>query len=120
MFAACSILRMLEHIVSPGTFIKGVRVYLEDRKFDDATEYDLWNAMQKALREDSKHLPFPVRKMMRAWTQCPGYPVISVSRTEEGKIELFQVWKKNRRIASQKKRSEYCILREIRPAFISG
>ena len=77
-----SILRMIEGFIGEDTFEKGIRQYLSDHAFSNATGNDLWNALETASHKR-------VQKIMSGWIQQPGYPVLTVE-VKEGKLVLHQ------------------------------
>jgi puromycin-sensitive aminopeptidase len=66
-----SVLRMLEQYVGPDVFRAGVRDYLRQHAYGNATTDDLWAALGQAAGRD-------VAAIMNGWIRQPGYPLISV------------------------------------------
>ncbi len=66
-----SILRMLENYLGEDAFKRGLRKYLSEHKYGNATTEDLWAALASASKK-------PVREMMNAWIRQIGYPVVDV------------------------------------------
>jgi aminopeptidase N len=67
-----SVLRMFEAYLGPERFRAGVRAYMKDRAFSNATSTDLWNALGRASGED-------VAAVASSWTTQPGFPLVSVA-----------------------------------------
>ena len=65
-------LRMLEAYLGPQTFQAGVRAYMQAHKYSNATTADLWNSLSGASRKD-------VAALASAWTEQPGFPLVSVT-----------------------------------------
>jgi len=65
-------LRMLEAYLGDDTFRSGIRAYMQAHKYSNATTADLWNALTAASGKD-------VGALAKAWTEQPGYPVVSVT-----------------------------------------
>jgi len=65
-------LRMTEAYLGPDTFRSGIQLYMQDRKFSNATATDLWTALSKASGKD-------VAAYANGWIAQPGFPVISVT-----------------------------------------
>ena len=65
-------LRMLEAYLGEGTFRTGIRAYMQAHKYSNATTADLWNALTAASHKD-------VGALAKAWTEQPGYPLITVT-----------------------------------------
>ncbi len=74
------VLRMLEVFVGENVFQKGVHDYLEAHKFDNATSEDLWASIGAAAKG------IPVPKMMETWIMQPGFPLITASEQDGGKV----------------------------------
>ena len=67
-------LRMLESYLGETTFRTGIRAYMQAHKYSNATTADLWNALTASSKKD-------VGALAKAWTEQPGYPLISVTAT---------------------------------------
>jgi aminopeptidase N len=67
-------LRMLEAYLGPDTFRAGIRQYVQARAYSNATSADLWKALSAASNRD-------VAKLASAWTEQPGFPVVTVHAT---------------------------------------
>jgi aminopeptidase N len=79
---AASVLRMVEAYVGPEVFEKGVNAYLEKHKYANATAEDFWNQITETSGK-------PVDKIMEAFTEQPGAPLVSVKTECKGdKTEL--------------------------------
>ena len=66
-----SILRMLEQFLGEETFKSGLRSYLKEHAFDNATTHDLWKSLEEASG-------LPVNQIMESWTTQTGFPVLKV------------------------------------------
>jgi len=77
-----SILRMIEAYIGEDAFEKGVRQYLSNHAYSNATGNDLWNALETTSNKK-------VQKIMSGWIQQPGYPMLTVEE-KEGKLTLHQ------------------------------
>ena len=66
-----SIIRMLNSFIGPKKFVKGLQNYLNKFKYKNATTDDLWNELNKSSNLD-------VKSLMRNWTLCEGYPLVTV------------------------------------------
>ncbi len=67
-----SVLRMLEHFLTPNVFRTGLNVYLNRHSYQNARTTDLWTALEEASGE-------PVNTIMGSWTGQTGYPVLDVA-----------------------------------------
>ncbi len=65
-------LRMLEAYLGESTFRTGIRAYMQAHKYSNATTADLWNALTKTSKKD-------VGALAKAWTEQPGYPLVTVT-----------------------------------------
>jgi puromycin-sensitive aminopeptidase len=74
-----SVLRMLEHFLTPSVFREGLNVYLNRHSYQNARTTDLWTALEESSGQ-------PVNTIMGSWTGQMGYPVLDVaaSPTEGG------------------------------------
>ena len=77
-----SIIRMLEHYLTPETFRDGLRRYLDAHRYSNARTADLWEALEDASGK-------PVKSLMDTWTSQMGFPVLNVqSRHEADGVKL--------------------------------
>lgn len=64
-----SVIRMIEAYVGENNFKKGLQKYLKRHKYANAETEDLWRALEEVSKK-------PVGKIMKNWTETPGYPLI--------------------------------------------
>jgi aminopeptidase N len=64
-----ALIRMLESYLGEDKFRAGIRVYMKEHAYSNATTTDLWQALQTASGE-------PVTKVAAAFTQLAGVPLI--------------------------------------------
>jgi puromycin-sensitive aminopeptidase len=77
-----AVVRMLERWLGPATFRRGVRRYIRRHRESNATAADLWRALAEAAGK-------PVAPVVRAWIERPGFPLVSVQRTDrDGRARL--------------------------------
>lgn len=67
------VLRMLEHFVGEPNFRKGLRQYLKDFQYRNATGQELWSAIGRASN-------MPVKSMVNSWLTQPGFPLLDIKR----------------------------------------
>lgn len=67
------VLRMLEHFVGEASFRKGLKKYLRDFQYSNATGRDLWNAI-------GRESGLPVKSMVESWLTQPGFPLVEATR----------------------------------------
>ncbi|KAM9376125.1 aminopeptidase N-like [Pholidichthys leucotaenia] len=84
------VLRMLADHVGETIFKNGIKMYLRELQFTNATQSDFWAYMQKAYNDnrspnknavphaDYENIPF----LMEPWTKQAGYPVITINTTK--------------------------------------
>jgi len=77
-----SVLRMIEAYTGLENFRNGVRTYLENHRFSNATGNDLWTSLETF---SGAH----VKRIMNEWVRKPGYPVITASY-KDGALVLKQ------------------------------
>jgi puromycin-sensitive aminopeptidase len=95
-----SVLRMLEQYLHPDVFRAGVREYLRQHAYGNATTDDLWVALGQAAGHD-------VSEIMDGWIHQPGFPLISVGHD-----------KQNQQLVLTQQRFTY--LKEPLPALADG
>lgn len=81
-----SVLRMLELFVGESVFRQAIADYTKQFAFSNAATRDLWAAIGKR-----SHLP--VAKMMQAWSNQAGYPLVSVTE-KPAKTNSFELSQK--------------------------
>jgi puromycin-sensitive aminopeptidase len=80
----CSVLRMLEQYIGEETFRKGIAQYIKSFAYGNTEGSDLWAALGTAAG-------LPVSEIMHGWIFTPGFPVVSVSRSDKaGALTLKQ------------------------------
>jgi len=73
-----AVLRMLEQYLGAEDFRKGIALYLRKHQYGNTETGDLWDALQESSRE-------PVRRLMDSWIFQPGFPIVEVARTADGR-----------------------------------
>ncbi|HEY9684055.1 MAG TPA: M1 family metallopeptidase [Oculatellaceae cyanobacterium] len=73
-----SVLRMIESFISAPTFQRGVRRYLKDHQFSNASGEELWNALS------AEASGVPVAAIARSFVMQAGYPQINATFSENG------------------------------------
>lgn len=82
-----AVVRMMEAILSRGTFNKGLKSYLTSLAYDSALEDDLFFHLEAAGLEDGTWPPIDTdttqsfSEAMKTWTNQPGLPVLTFSRS---------------------------------------
>jgi aminopeptidase N len=77
-----SVINMLHTYLGPELFRDGLRAYLKENAYSNATTEDLWQSLEKVSK-------MPVSRFMDAWTSQVGFPIVFVE-SEGGKIKLHQ------------------------------
>lgn len=77
-----SVLQMLKAYLGETAFRDGLRAYLKQHAYGNATTADLWSALEKVSGK-------PVSQFMSSWTGQPGYPLLQVSLDQE-RLKLNQ------------------------------
>ncbi|KAG0041377.1 hypothetical protein BGZ83_001888, partial [Gryganskiella cystojenkinii] len=70
-----SVIRMLSTWLTVDVFLAGIRRYLKQHQYKNATTNDLWDALSEESKTD-------VREFMNTWTRVIGIPILSVEETE--------------------------------------
>ncbi len=71
-----SVVRMLERFLGAEAFRAGVRAYIREHQEGNAIAADLWSALSEASERD-------VERVVRAWIEQPGFPLLEVKRARE-------------------------------------
>lgn len=77
-----SILHMIEDYAGRETFRRGLHLYLKRHAYSNASEYDLWDAIDAVAKKHNGKSS--VGRVASYWTDTPGYPVIYVKKTGRG------------------------------------
>ena len=72
-----AVLRMLEQYLGGDEFRRGIAAYIKRHSYDNTETTDLWDALEEETGE-------PARSTMDSWILQGGYPVISVTRGDDG------------------------------------
>ncbi|XP_055618476.1 aminopeptidase N [Toxorhynchites rutilus septentrionalis] len=85
-----AIIRMMDHFLTAEVFKNGLTRYLNDKKYQNADQDDLWSfltveARNKQVFDDST----TVKEIMDTWTLQTGFPVVSVTRDYDNKNIQF-------------------------------
>ncbi|GFT12414.1 aminopeptidase N [Nephila pilipes] len=73
-----SIIRMMKYFLGDDNFKNGLMNYLNDKKFGNAVQDDLWKHLTDIQSNGGERID--VKKVMDSWTLQMGYPVVSVVR----------------------------------------
>uniref|UniRef100_UPI00358F8C8C aminopeptidase N n=1 Tax=Myxine glutinosa TaxID=7769 RepID=UPI00358F8C8C len=76
-----SILRMMNDILGNETFIKGLRTYVKELKYNNTNVHYLLGHLQEAVTDDVVKLPATVEEIFSNWTQQMGYPCVSINKS---------------------------------------
>ncbi|XP_052753555.1 membrane alanyl aminopeptidase-like [Galleria mellonella] len=87
-------LRMTVDIITPDTFQKACKIFLENNRFQPVDQYDLYDAFAQAIAEDDslrEYSQFNFTEYYRVWVNEPGYPILNVDiNHSSGEISLSQ------------------------------
>jgi aminopeptidase N len=82
-----AVIRMLEATLGEADWRAGVRAYMRQHAYGNATSHDLWRALEVAAKQ-------PVRRMARDFTEQPGVPLITLKaascRNGRTQVDLVQ------------------------------
>nr|QEI22876.1 putative peptidase [Oryctes rhinoceros] len=87
-----AVIRMMEHFLTTDIFKRGLNIYLTQMEYGAAEPSDLWNGLQAAVDQLDPDIlgDRSVEDIMETWNRQAGFPVIDVSRNNDGKIVLEQ------------------------------
>lgn len=71
------LLRMLHRYIGEDAFRAGLQTYFKTHQYGNTTGEDLWNAFGNASGKD-------ISAFMDAWISQPGFPVVTLSQTDQG------------------------------------
>lgn len=71
-----SVIQMLHEYLGKDNFRDGLRLYLQRHKYGNTDTDDLWQALEEISDK-------PVKEFMHAWTNKPGYPLLSAEINEQ-------------------------------------
>ncbi|KAG0720640.1 Aminopeptidase Ey [Chionoecetes opilio] len=81
-----SVIRMMSNFLTEETFKRGLVHYFEQFAYDVATQGDFWILLTSVALEDDRLPPnVTVTDIMDPWTVQAGYPVVTVTRAEDGR-----------------------------------
>ncbi|KAI5638669.1 peptidase family m1 domain-containing protein [Phthorimaea operculella] len=76
-----SVIRMMQHFLTPEVFRKGLALYLKTNSRKAAAPSDLYVALQQALDESNHTIPYTLSTVLDRWTTQGGFPVLNVVRS---------------------------------------
>jgi aminopeptidase N len=79
-----AVLRMTESWLGEEAFRSGIRAYIQAHAYSNTTTADLWAALGKSSGK-------PVHDFAAAWTEKPGFPVVTVSALPPGSHGTVQL-----------------------------
>nr|XP_033335060.1 uncharacterized protein LOC117225525 [Megalopta genalis] len=80
-----SMLRMVEHSFGKDVFLKAIKRYLRQHKYNTTTPKDLWQAFDEVINETHVNVTagISVENIMDAWTNEAGYPIVYADRDNQ-------------------------------------
>ncbi|KAF5299274.1 hypothetical protein FQA39_LY02447 [Lamprigera yunnana] len=91
-YKGCSVIRMLEMILTTPIFKQGVRYYLQERQFNSVSPADLYRNMQKSVDESANKVNLgglSVADIMTTWDSLSGFPVVTIKRDYNSKGLIY-------------------------------
>ncbi|KAM3717105.1 Aminopeptidase [Dirofilaria immitis] len=88
-----AVIFMIQHVMGPENFKKGLHNYLESHKYRNADHNDLWSALNEAIPDTLlswEGNQLDIQDFASKWTQQMGYPIVEVRRIDDKKVELRQ------------------------------
>ena len=89
---AC-LVKMIVGFLGEKNFINGLRDYVEEFKFNNTVQDDLFKALQRYAENPIKPqivLPTKLKTIMDSWTTQPGYPLVTVRRNYQDKSAVAE------------------------------
>lgn len=86
------VIHMLASFIGRDAFRKGMEIYLNRHRYQNACTEDLWRALQEGSGVDCQAIMQKWCRLERVrcrWTQEPGYPILRIEE-HEGKITSYQ------------------------------
>lgn len=74
-----AVIRMMDKFLGDEIFLKGLRAYLNDKKFANAETSELWTHLTAAQPENATDR-IDVSEVMDKWTKQTGFPVVTITR----------------------------------------
>ena len=68
------------------------------RKYQNAVQDDLWEAMDTSAVADGLDLPADVKTIMDSWSLQTGYPIVTIQRNYDNQsasitqVTVFEIW----------------------------
>ncbi|CAH2108754.1 unnamed protein product [Euphydryas editha] len=84
-----SVIRMMQHFLTPEVFRNGLILYLNRNKRTSVTPPLLYQALQEALDQSNHSINWPVATIMERWTTQGGFPVLTVRRSAPSANSLY-------------------------------
>jgi aminopeptidase N len=78
-----AIIRMLEKYAGSDKFRRGVQIYVNRFKFENASTDDLWKAIAEASAK-------PVQEMMHRWVYQAGFPILTIAAKDNSPTRITQ------------------------------
>ncbi|XP_070178504.1 uncharacterized protein [Littorina saxatilis] len=82
------VVRMMHFIMGQDNFIEALNLYLDQNKFGNAEHTDLWHALDTVGMTLSPQVNMTLR--MDPWVTQMGFPVVTVTKSSDGKLMLSQ------------------------------
>ncbi|KAG5671811.1 hypothetical protein PVAND_001986 [Polypedilum vanderplanki] len=81
---AASVIRMIEHIMTPGVFQRAIQLYLSERKFNSATDEHLYSAINRTQYIHTGLVNLPsIAEVFRSFAHNAGFPILNVNLTKD-------------------------------------
>lgn len=78
---AGAVLRMLQTVMTEETFAKGLKLYLDENRENNANPDDLYRNLQRAIDDELLVLTPNITGFMKTWEMQAGFPVVNVARS---------------------------------------
>lgn len=87
---AASVIRMIEHIMTPEAFRKSLNMYIKNKSYSTATEQDLFDKLDEGMNKFTTLNHPDMYEIFGSWSGKPGFPVLNVVIQTSDKTAFLQ------------------------------
>lgn len=87
---AASVIRMIEHIMTPEAFRKSLNMYIKNKSYSTATEQDLFDKLDEGMNRFTTLNHPDMYEIFGSWSGTPGFPVLTVVIQTSDKTVVLQ------------------------------
>lgn len=75
---AASVIRMIEHIMTPEAFRKSLNMYIRAKSYSTAKDKDLFDKLQEGMNNFTTLYHPDMYNIFGSWSKNPGFPLLTV------------------------------------------